>query len=84
LVSNSSMSILELIRACAESNDDVAWEEFVAWFHRPIRISIIGIAAQWGASAQQLVDDLVQETYLKLCAEPPRPVISLESVLEFW
>lgn len=70
-------ALLELIRACAKSNDDAAWEAFVANFHRPISISIIGIAAQWGVSAQQLVEDLAQEMCFKLCAEPPRPVISL-------
>jgi len=41
LVGHSSMSAEELIRACAEGNDDAAWEEFVARFHRPISLSII-------------------------------------------
>ena len=66
------MSAEELIHACAESNDGAAWEEFVARFHRPISLSILRIAYQWGNRPQQVVDDLVQETYLKLCSDKCR------------
>jgi RNA polymerase sigma-70 factor, ECF subfamily len=66
------MSAEELIHACAESSDGAAWEEFVARFHRPISLSILRIAYQWGSTPQQIVDDLVQETYLKLCADKCR------------
>jgi RNA polymerase sigma-70 factor (ECF subfamily) len=62
------MSETELIRACAESNDGNAWNEFVHRFHRSISLSIIRTAYQWGQGSQVVVDDLVQETYLKLCA----------------
>ena len=64
----SSMTAEQLIRACAESHDGAAWQEFVSRFHRPVSLSIIRTARQWGALPQQVVDDLVQETYLKLCA----------------
>lgn len=63
------MSAEELIFACAESNDGPAWKEFVVRFHRPISLSIFRIAYQWGSIPQQIVDDLVQETFLKLCAD---------------
>jgi RNA polymerase sigma-70 factor, ECF subfamily len=63
-----SMSEVELIRACAESNDSAAWDEFVSRFHLPIGLSIIRTARQWGKAPDQIADDLVQETYLKLCA----------------
>lgn len=62
------MSGLELIRACAEANDSAAWDEFVCRFQRPITLSIVRAAYQWGQIPQQVADDLVQETYLKLCA----------------
>jgi RNA polymerase sigma-70 factor (ECF subfamily) len=68
----SSQSAEELIYACAESNDTAAWEEFVARFQRPISLSVLRIAYQWGSAPQQVVDDLVQETYLKLCADKCR------------
>jgi RNA polymerase sigma-70 factor (ECF subfamily) len=63
-----SISVVELIRACAESNDGMAWEEFVARFQRPICLSILRTAYKVGNPPKQLVDDLVQETYLKLCS----------------
>ena len=65
----SSTSVAELILACADSSDGPAWEEFVVRFHRPISLSILRIAYQWGRSPRQIVDDLVQETYLKLCSD---------------
>jgi len=69
LAHHSSLSAQELIRACAESNDRASWEEFVSRFHRPISLSVIRAAQHWTGVVQQVVDDLVQETYLKLCAD---------------
>jgi len=69
LAPHSSISVEELIRSCAESNNGEAWEEFVVRFHRPISLSIVRTAYQWGGIPRQVVDDLVQETYLKLCAD---------------
>jgi RNA polymerase sigma-70 factor (ECF subfamily) len=71
----SSMSVVELIRACAETNDDEAWEEFVARFQRPISFSIKHTACQWGMDPPQFVEDLLQETYLKLCADKCRRLL---------
>ncbi len=68
----SSMSSLEIIQACAESNDSAAWEEFVVRFRRPISLSILRVAYQWGDIPNQIVDDLVQETYVKVCADKCR------------
>jgi RNA polymerase sigma-70 factor (ECF subfamily) len=69
------MSVLELIRACAENNDGEAWEEFVARFQRPISLSIKYTACQWGKDPRQFVDDLLQETYLKLCGDNCRRLL---------
>jgi RNA polymerase sigma-70 factor (ECF subfamily) len=76
----SSITDTELIRACAESNDGAAWEEFVCRFHRPISLSILRIAYQRGGIPQQIVGDLSQETYLKLCADKCR--LLLEFVVQ--
>jgi RNA polymerase sigma-70 factor (ECF subfamily) len=59
----------ELIQACANGKDDAAWDEFVSRFRRPISLALIRTACQWGRAPLQLVDDLVQETYLKVCAD---------------
>jgi RNA polymerase sigma-70 factor, ECF subfamily len=69
------MSGGELIRACADGDDGAAWDEFVSRFHRPISLSIIRTAYQWGEIPQQVVDDLVQDTYLKLCANKCRQLL---------
>ncbi len=63
------MSEQELIRTCADSNDGAAWNEFVSRFHLAITLSAIRTARQWREVRPQEVDDLVQETYVKLCAE---------------
>lgn len=65
----SSMSALELIRACAETNDGAAWAELVSRFQRPISLSIVRTAHQWGDVPHQVLEDLIQETYFKLCAD---------------
>ena len=73
----SSISADGLIRACADSNDADAWAEFVSRFHRAISLSVVRIAHQWGEVRRHEVDDLVQETYVKLCAD------RCSSLLEF-
>src|SRR5258708_28899566 len=64
-----------LIRACVELNDGEAWEEFVVRFQRPISLSIKRTACQWGKDPLQFVDDLLQDTYLKLCADKCRRLL---------
>ena len=71
----SSLSAEELIRSCAESDDGAAWEEFVARCQKPISLSIQRTACQWGKDPAQVVDDLLQETYLKLCADKCRVLL---------
>jgi RNA polymerase sigma-70 factor (ECF subfamily) len=72
----SEISDEQLVRACAESNDGVAWNEFVSRFRRPISLSIIRTVRKWGQAPQQVVDDLVQETYLKLCTDHCRLLLA--------
>jgi DNA-directed RNA polymerase specialized sigma24 family protein len=69
------MTVEELIRSCAESHDGAAWEEFVSRFHRPISLSIKRTTCQWGKDPAQFVDDLLQETYLKLCEDKCHAVL---------
>lgn len=66
------MTIEELIRACAESDDGAAWEEFVARFQRPISLSVARTACKWAKAPAQFVDDLLQEIYCKLWADKCR------------
>lgn len=65
----SSTPLNELIRACARSNDAAAWEEFVRRFHRLIAVVALRTARRWGHTSPDLLDDLIQDTFLKLCAD---------------
>jgi RNA polymerase sigma-70 factor (ECF subfamily) len=65
----SSISFEELIRACTEIGTPEAWEEFVHRLQPTIAMVALRIARQWGQSSPDVVDDLIQETYLKLCAD---------------
>jgi RNA polymerase sigma-70 factor, ECF subfamily len=67
--SPASVSIEELVRRCAASRSPEAWEEFVRRFHRLIATVILRTAGRLGDASKQTVDDLLQETYLKLCAD---------------
>jgi RNA polymerase sigma-70 factor (ECF subfamily) len=66
------MSLEELLRACAENGDAPVWEEFVRRFHSLIAAVVMHTAERWGSALPALVDDLIQETYLKICADRKR------------
>ena len=76
----SSLSAEELVRTCAVSNEGAAWEEFVSRFHSAISVSVMRVAHQWGDTSGRLIDDLTQETYLKLCADKCRGLLDFASL----
>ncbi len=47
----------------------MAWNELVRRTHRVVASVILRVTQQWGGQSLEAVDDLVQETYLKLCAD---------------
>lgn len=67
-----ALSAEDLVLACTETGDAAAWEEFVRRFHRLISTVVLRVSRRWGGSSPQLIDDLVQDTYLKLCADDCR------------
>ncbi|HEV2990345.1 MAG TPA: sigma-70 family RNA polymerase sigma factor [Candidatus Angelobacter sp.] len=58
-----------LIQRCATSADAHAWNEFIRRFHPLISGVVARTAMRWTTVSPDLVDDLVQETYLKLCTK---------------
>jgi RNA polymerase sigma-70 factor (ECF subfamily) len=58
-----------LVRACIDRGDEAAWGEFVRRFRAVIGATVIRTARRFGDSGPQLIDDLVQETYLKICSD---------------
>lgn len=77
-MSYSSLSVEELVRACAESGNAEAWEEFVRKFRLLIGSVVRRIARRYGEFSDALVDDLIQQTYLKICADDCRLLRNFE------
>jgi RNA polymerase sigma-70 factor (ECF subfamily) len=68
-MSYASLSAEELVRACAESGNAEAWEEFVRRFRLTIGSAVRRIARRYGEQSNPVIDDLIQDTYLKVCAD---------------
>jgi RNA polymerase sigma-70 factor (ECF subfamily) len=64
----SKLQAQELLRLCLQSEDQVVWLEFVRRFQPLIARVVVKSIRRWTNPAPSLVDDLVQDTYLKLCA----------------
>jgi RNA polymerase sigma-70 factor, ECF subfamily len=67
----AQLSPEELIQGCVNA-DTVAWEEFMRRYYRLIAGVVIRTSQKWGESSPTTIDDLIQETYLKLCANDYR------------
>lgn len=63
------LSPTELAIACLSSGEEAAWAEFICVFNPMIAGVVMRVARNWNGATTQVVEDLVQETYLKLCAE---------------
>lgn len=67
-MSIAQLSPEALIQKCIDG-DVAAWEEFMSRYHRLIAGVVFRTAQKWGEVSPQTMDDLIQETYLKLCAD---------------
>jgi len=70
LVFHASTSAEVLVRACVETGEPAAWEEFIHRSHPVISAVVLRTALRWGDPSR--IDDLVQDTYLKLCSNGAR------------
>src|SRR6266446_7754241 len=68
----------DLIHACADG-EAAAWLEFIRRFNRIIAITAHRTARRWGEDSPAVVDDLIQETYLKLCDDDTRVLREFDS-----
>ncbi len=68
----AELSSTELVRACAGSKDEDAWAEFIRRFHVVIAAAVLRTARHWGEPSRSQLDDLIQDTYLKLCEDHSR------------
>lgn len=67
MVRYAKVSSAELVTLCATSTDERAWTEFIRRFQVVIASTVLRTARQWGEPSPAQLDDLVQDTYLKLC-----------------
>lgn len=66
-VDYTTVTLARLIEACTDG-EAAAWQEFIRRFNRIIAITASRAARRWGNATPQTIDDLIQDTYLKLCA----------------
>jgi len=71
-VFHASTSAEVLVRACVETGEPAAWEEFIHRSHPLISGVVLRTALRWGNPSPSVIDDLVQDTYLKLCSNDGR------------
>jgi RNA polymerase sigma-70 factor (ECF subfamily) len=71
-VDYSTLSAAELALTCFRGGGETAWAEFVRRFQPLIARVVLRVARQWGESSPQVVDDLIQDTYVKICSERGR------------
>lgn len=62
------LSVQELVSFCLDSQDEAAWTEFVRRFQPLIAGVVYRSVCTRPRPNTSLVDDLVQQTFLKLCA----------------
>jgi len=68
-MNTSLLSDNELLRLCLHSVEADAWNEFVRRFQRPIALVVLRTLRLWGMTSSSRVDDVIQEVFLRLCAE---------------
>ena len=74
----SKSSSTELVRACLGSKDEEAWAEFIRRFQVVIAAAVLRTARHWGEPLRPQLDDLIQDTYLKLCENDSRLLRSFQ------
>ncbi len=79
MLRHSSLSPDDLVKACAGSKDESLWQEFIRRFQPVIATAVLRTARHWGEPSRHTLDDLVQETYLKLCEDDSRLLRSFKS-----
>jgi RNA polymerase sigma-70 factor (ECF subfamily) len=67
-MSFAQLSPEAIIEKCVQG-DVAAWEEFMSRYHRLIAGVVFRTTQKWGETSPLTIDDLIQDTYLKLCAD---------------
>jgi len=68
----------QLLQACALPGSTQAWEEFMRRYHQVLTAAAVRVANRWGQRSPGETDDIVQEIYLRLCADRGRILTSFQ------
>lgn len=68
----SGLSVNELVKLCCEQRTPQLWEEFVRRFQPTIAGVVLRRARVWNETRPEVIADLVQDVYLKLCSNDCR------------
>src|SRR5262249_35092794 len=74
--------IRELLHQCLGSEDQELWQQFVCRTQLLIANVIINTLRRWREPTPSLVDDLIQETYLKLFANDRKALRGIKNAYE--
>jgi RNA polymerase sigma-70 factor, ECF subfamily len=69
VVDYSAFSDERLVKACVGSDNEAAWAEFIRRYQPLIARVVLKTARHWEEPQRFRIDDLVQDTYAKLCAD---------------
>jgi RNA polymerase sigma-70 factor, ECF subfamily len=59
----------ELLAVCLAGPNSDAWREFVRRIHPVVTASVSRVVRRFGLASRPLIEDLVQEVYLRLCED---------------
>jgi len=75
-------SIRDLLQLCLSSDEQEQWHEFVRRTQPLIASVIINTVRRWKTPAPSLVDDLIQDTYVKLFANDKKALRAIKNEYE--
>jgi RNA polymerase sigma-70 factor (ECF subfamily) len=75
-------SIRDLLQLCLSSDEQEPWREFVRRTQPLIASIIINTVRRWKTPAPSLVDDLIQDTYVKLFANDKKALRAIKNEYE--
>jgi len=81
-VQYAQMAIPQLIAACTSQSSEGAWSEFILRFQPFIARTIARVVHRFGKVSHELVDDLTQDTFVKLCHADFRALKSAVTIHE--
>lgn len=66
-VGNNDFALI--LKECLDTGTSTSWDHFVALAQPIVAGAIVRALARWGGAESVLADDLIQDTFVKLCAK---------------